>query len=122
PESLALSPDALFFRSRLASGKALHPANPWFCHPAGSAPPVFSDFSPSSALGGCSVALVSSVWFFTGDFPMHIHTAQPLFAWGCLDDCPTLVTIRDFLDTVPDQALLAGLRAARGHGRDDYPV
>lgn len=53
---------------------------------------------------------------------MHIHAAQPLFAWGCLDDCPTLVTIRDFLDTVPDQELLAGLRAARGHGRDDYPV
>ena len=44
---------------------------------------------------------------------MHIHAAQPLFAWGCLDDCPTLVTIRDFLDTVPDQELLAGLRAAR---------
>jgi Transposase DDE domain len=53
---------------------------------------------------------------------MRIHPAQPLFAWGCLDDCPTLVTIRDFLATVPDQDLLAGLRAARGHGRDDYPV
>ena len=53
---------------------------------------------------------------------MHIHAAQPLFAWGCLDDCPTLVTLRDFLDTVPDQQLLDGLRAARGHGRDDYPV
>lgn len=53
---------------------------------------------------------------------MHIHANQPLFAWGCLDDCPTLVTIRDFLNTVPDQALLAGLRTARGHGRDDYPV
>jgi Transposase DDE domain/Transposase domain (DUF772) len=53
---------------------------------------------------------------------MRIHAAQPLFAWSCLDDCPTLRTIRDFLDTVPDQALLAGLRAARGHGRDDYPV
>jgi hypothetical protein len=53
---------------------------------------------------------------------MHIHTAQPLFAWGALEDCPTLVTLRDFLDTVPDQALLDGLRAARGHGRNDYPV
>ena len=53
---------------------------------------------------------------------MRIHAAQPLFAWACLDDCPTLVTIRDFLNTVPDQKLLAGLRAARGHGRDDYPV
>ncbi len=37
---------------------------------------------------------------------MRIHAAQPLFAWACLDDCPTLVTIRDFLDTVPDQQLL----------------
>src|SRR3954449_10638054 len=53
---------------------------------------------------------------------MHIHAAQPLFAWGCLDDCPTLGTIREFLATVPDQELLAGLVAARGHGRDDYPV
>jgi hypothetical protein len=53
---------------------------------------------------------------------MHIHAAQPLFAWNCLDDCPTLGTIRDFLDAVPEQALLASLRAARGHGRDDYPV
>ena len=53
---------------------------------------------------------------------MRIHAAQPLFAWACLDDCPTLATIGDFLDTVPDQKLLAGLRAAHGHGRDDYPV
>lgn len=53
---------------------------------------------------------------------MHIHAAQPLFAWACLDDCPTLATIRDFLDTVPDDPLLHDLRAARGHGRDDYPV
>jgi hypothetical protein len=45
-----------------------------------------------------------------------------LFAWGCLDDCPTLATIHAFLDTVPDQALLAGRKAARDHGRDDYPV
>jgi hypothetical protein len=53
---------------------------------------------------------------------MRIPAAQPLFAWGYLDDCPTLATIRDFFDTVPDQALLASLRTARGHGRDDYPV
>jgi hypothetical protein len=53
---------------------------------------------------------------------MRIHAAQPLFAWACLDDCPTLATIRDFLQTVPDQQLLGGLRTARGHGRDDYPV
>ena len=51
-----------------------------------------------------------------------IHAAQPLFAWGQLEDCPTLATIRDFLDAIPDQSLLDGLRRARGHGRDDYPV
>jgi hypothetical protein len=53
---------------------------------------------------------------------MLIHATQPLFAWACLDDCPTLAIIRDFLNIVPDHDLLAGLRAARGHGRDDYPV
>jgi hypothetical protein len=53
---------------------------------------------------------------------MLIHAAEPLFAWGQLEDCPTLATIRDFLQAVPDQALLDGLRAARGHGRDDCPV
>jgi hypothetical protein len=51
-----------------------------------------------------------------------IHAAEPLLAWGQLEDCPTLATIRDFLDAIPDQSLLDGLRQARGHGRDDYPV
>jgi hypothetical protein len=51
-----------------------------------------------------------------------IHAAQPLFAWAELEDCPTLSTIRDFLQAVPDQPLLDGLSAARGQGRDDYPI
>lgn len=53
---------------------------------------------------------------------MLIHATQPLFAWGQLEDCPTLLTIRDFLATVPDGPLLDGLRATRAHGRDDCPV
>jgi hypothetical protein len=53
---------------------------------------------------------------------MLIHAAEPLFAWGQLEDCPTLATLRDFLQTVPDQKLLDGLAAARGKGRNDYPV
>jgi hypothetical protein len=53
---------------------------------------------------------------------MLIHAAQPVFAWGQLEDCPALVTIRDFLAAVPDADLLAGLQAARGKGRNDYPV
>jgi hypothetical protein len=53
---------------------------------------------------------------------MLVPATEPLFAWGQLEDCPSLLTIRDFLATVPDQALLDGLRVARGKGRDDYPV
>lgn len=53
---------------------------------------------------------------------MLIHATQPLFAWGELEDHPTLVTIRNFLDAVPDQELIAGLQASRGKGRDDYPI
>src|SRR3954451_3059382 len=53
---------------------------------------------------------------------MLIHATEPLFAWGQLEDCPTLATIRDLLAAVPDHDLIAGLVAARGHGRDDYPV
>jgi hypothetical protein len=53
---------------------------------------------------------------------LQIHAADPLFAWGQLEDHATLRTIRDFLNAVPDQPLLDGLRAARGKGRDNYPV
>jgi hypothetical protein len=53
---------------------------------------------------------------------MLVHATEPLFAWGALEDHPTLATIRDFLDAVPDQELRAGLQAARGEGRDDYPI
>jgi hypothetical protein len=53
---------------------------------------------------------------------MRIHVAKPLFAWDCLDDSPSLKTIRDFLAAIPDAKLLDGLRTWRGKGRDDYPV
>jgi hypothetical protein len=53
---------------------------------------------------------------------MRIHASQPLFAWGELEDRPSLRTIRTLLQAVPDQELLDGLRAARGKGRDDFPV
>jgi hypothetical protein len=51
-----------------------------------------------------------------------IHAAQPLFAWAELEDYPTLATLRDLLQSVPDQPLLDGLQAARGKGRDDVPL
>ena len=53
---------------------------------------------------------------------MIIHTAKPLFAWDCLEDSPSLRTIRELLAALPDGKLLQSLRTARGKGRDDYPV
>ena len=53
---------------------------------------------------------------------MRIRSTAPLFAWEALDDSPSLATIKAFLAAVPDAALLASLRRARGKGRDDYPV
>jgi hypothetical protein len=53
---------------------------------------------------------------------MRIDTTKPLFAWDCLEDSPSLTTLRAVLAAVPDGALLESLRTARGKGRDDYPV
>jgi hypothetical protein len=53
---------------------------------------------------------------------MRIDATKPLFAWECLDDSPSLVTLREFLATIPDSHLLESLRRGRGKGRDDYPV
>jgi hypothetical protein len=53
---------------------------------------------------------------------MLIHATRPLFAWSELEDSPSLQTIRAVLSSLPDQDLLDGLRQARGHGRNDYPV
>src|SRR6201997_3467607 len=53
---------------------------------------------------------------------MIIHAAKPLFAWDCLEDSPSLQTIKDLLALLPDGKLLNSLRFARGKGRNDYPV
>ena len=53
---------------------------------------------------------------------MKIAITKPLFAWDALEDSPTLKSLRVLLEAIPDQTLLASLRAARGKGRDDYPV
>jgi hypothetical protein len=53
---------------------------------------------------------------------MIIHAPKPLFAWDCLEDSPSLQTIKDLLAALPDGRLLNSLRTARGKGRDDYPV
>ncbi len=53
---------------------------------------------------------------------MRIAATQALFAWEALDDSPSIRTIRQAMAAIPDSALLAGLRQARGKGRDDFPV
>lgn len=53
---------------------------------------------------------------------MRIEATKPLFAWDCLEDGPTLKTIRQLLDVIPDEPLLDSLREARGKGRDDVPL
>ena len=54
--------------------------------------------------------------------PMRIQQQKRLFAWDCLEDHPPLSTLKEVVQTIPDGKLLEGLRAARGRGRDDYPV
>jgi len=51
-----------------------------------------------------------------------VQQNKPLFPWDCLEDNPSLKTIRDLLHALPDGPLLEGLRQWRGRGRDDYPV
>ena len=53
---------------------------------------------------------------------MRIAIQKPLFAWDCLEDHPSLVTLRRLFESIPDGPLLEGLRTSRGHGRNDYPV
>lgn len=53
---------------------------------------------------------------------MRILSTDPLFAWEKLPDSPDLIALRNLLEMLPDQPLLAALRMHRGKGRDDYPV
>jgi len=53
---------------------------------------------------------------------MRIPQTKPLFAWDCLDDSPSLRTLRQLLAAIPDAPLLESLRSSRGKGRNDYPV
>lgn len=53
---------------------------------------------------------------------MKIATTKPLFAWDCLEDSPSLTTLKRFIEVVPDGRLLDMLRQSRGRGRNDYPI
>lgn len=53
---------------------------------------------------------------------MKIHFNKRLFAWDELEDSPTLKTIKQLFDILPDETLNESLQQARGKGRGDYPV
>jgi len=53
---------------------------------------------------------------------MRIQVTKPLFAWDCLEDSPTLKTIKQLLEIIPDEKLLTSLEEARGKGRGDYSL
>lgn len=53
---------------------------------------------------------------------MRIAMTKPLFAWDSLEDSPTLKTIQQLLEVIPDGPLLQSLKTARGKGRNDVPV
>ena len=53
---------------------------------------------------------------------MLIHATKPLFPWDELQTSPTLATIRQALQAIPDAALLDALRRRRHNGCDTYPV
>ena len=56
------------------------------------------------------------------DITMRIHATKPLFAWDELETSPTLATIREALETIPDAPLLHALQQRRHNGCDTYPV
>jgi len=51
---------------------------------------------------------------------MHIASTHRLFAWETLQDSPSLGTIKQLLASIPDAALLEGLRQHRNRGRKEY--
>ena len=53
---------------------------------------------------------------------MLIHATKPLFPWDELEVSPTLATIKDALQAIPDSQLLASLNQRRHKGCDTYPV
>jgi hypothetical protein len=53
---------------------------------------------------------------------MYVQMTAPLFDWKTLEDRPSLRTVEQLLAMIPDGKLVESLRAARGRGRDDYPI
>jgi hypothetical protein len=53
---------------------------------------------------------------------MIISYSKPLFPWDCIEDSPSLQSIKTALESIPDAKLLNALHDHRGKGRDDFPI
>lgn len=53
---------------------------------------------------------------------MRVLTSARLFPWEALEDCPSLRTLREMMQALPDARLLAALARRRDRGRNEYPV
>jgi hypothetical protein len=53
---------------------------------------------------------------------MRIHATKPLFPWDELEVSPTLATIKEALQAIPDTQRLDALNQRRHNGCDTYPL
>jgi len=53
---------------------------------------------------------------------MRIQLTKPLFAWDCLEDSPSLKTIREFLEAIPDASLLPAVPPPCPHVHPSPPT
>ena len=53
---------------------------------------------------------------------MTTENTNLLFCWENVELLPDLQRLKLVLDTLPSEALIAALKARRGHGRNDFPV
>lgn len=53
---------------------------------------------------------------------MFIGHCKPLLDWGCLEDRPSLRTLKALLASIPDAELLEGLGQRRGQQRNEDPL
>ena len=71
-------------------------------------------------MGYLSRCILGPWWRRRRDYADHSHAASVCL--GNARGFSLLGTVRRCLEAIPDASLLQGLRQARGHGRDDYPV
>ena len=118
-EAVALFVSSFHFESRKAAPKAVPPEMgdfPCTLRRQGQFSPIFlpgrqqrGDLLRSKR---CGLPSYSSPPQAT--LVMIIHSAKPLFAWDCLEDSPSLQTIKDLLAALPDAKLLNSLRNVDG--------